>query len=252
LDEARWVGLANFRRLLGEDPLFWRSLEATGWYVLLSVPLQLSISLGLALLLDDPGRGTRPDLFRTAVYLPSLVSGVAMSVLWGWMLEEQGGLFNEALRSVGIAGPDWLGDARTVVPSFVLMSLWYVGGTVMIFLAGLRTVPVTLYDAAVIDGAGPLRRFWHVTLPMLSPVLLFNLVTLVIGSFQVFTQSYILTQGGPANASLFYVLYVYRTAFRFHDMGYAAALAWVLFSVTLVLTLLLLFGSRRFVHVRSA
>ncbi len=247
LGHARFAGLANYRRLLFEDPLFARSLTVTALYVLLSVPLQLTLALSLALLLDRrlPLQGT----FRTLVYLPSLVSGVAMSVLWGWIFDPRGGLLNRFLALFGLAGPDWLGDARTVLPSFVLMSLWFVGGTVVIFLAGLRTIPPSLFDAARIDGAGAWARLRHVTLPMLSPVILFNLITLVIGSFQVFTQSYILTGGGPDNASLFYVLYVYRRAFEFHEMGYAAALAWMLFLVVLALTVLLLRGSRRFVHV---
>jgi ABC-type sugar transport system permease subunit/ABC-type glycerol-3-phosphate transport system substrate-binding protein len=246
LSQAKWVGLANFERLFGQDVLFWQSLRVTAWYVMLAVPAQLLLALGLALLLDAPVWAR--SWFRTAIYLPSLVSGVAMSVLWGWIFDARGGLLNEGLGALGIEGPDWLGDVRTVVPSFVIMSLWYVGGTVIVFLAGLQTIPRSLYDAARIDGAGWWLRLRNVTLPMLSPVILFNLVTLVIGSFQVFTQSYILTDGGPDNASLFYVLYVYRTAFKFHDMGYAAALAWVLFFVVLVLTLLILRGSKRFVH----
>jgi len=246
LDEARFAGLGNFIRLFGEDPLFFQAVKVTGLYVLLSVPLQLGLALGLAMLLDRPlpFRG----VFRTLIYLPSLVSGVAMTVLWGWIFDRNGGLLNRGLALFGLSGPDWLGNTDTVLTSFVLMSLWFVGGTVVVFLAGLKTIPSSLHDAARIDGAGAFHRFRHVTLPMLSPVILFNLITLVIGSFQVFTQSYVLTDGGPDNASLFYVLYVYRQAFRFHDMGYAAALAWILFMVVLLMTLAILKASRPFLH----
>ncbi|MCC6673090.1 MAG: extracellular solute-binding protein [Planctomycetes bacterium] len=249
IGEARLAGLANYERLLA-DPLVAQSARVTLYYVVLALPAQLLVSLGLALLLRRAGGWH--GLLRTVIYLPSLVAGVALSVLWARLFDAHGGLLNDLLALLGVRGPDWLQDGRTVVPSFVLMSLWYVGGTVMVFLAGLTQVRSDLLEAARLDGAGPWRRFWHVTLPALAPIVVFNAITLLIGSFQVFTQSFLLTSGGPDNQSLFFVLLLYRTAFRYQEMGYACAMAVLLFVVVGALTALLLATSRRVLAGRFA
>ncbi len=237
----QWVGALNWSGMV-KDPLFWLSLRVTLWYTLLSVPTGLVASFALALLMNARVRGI--NLFRTIYYLPSVVSGVAVALLWAWILNPKFGLINYLLRFVGIAGPQWLFSKQWVIPAFTIMSLWGVGGGMMIYLAGLQSIPTDLYEAASIDGAGRWRKLWHVTLPMMSPVILFNLVMGMIGSMQVFTQGYVMTQGGPNNASLFYVLYLYRNAFQYFQMGYASALAWVLFAIIAALTALIFRGSQ--------
>ena len=234
LREARWAGLDHYAALPADDA-FVQALVVTLKYALVSVPLTLALALGLALLVR---RGHA--VFRTIFYLPVVASTVAVGVLWRWIL---GSDWVEV-----ILGAKWIESEGWILPGFVLMSLWSVGGPMLVFLAGLQGVDGTLYEAARLDGASPWRRFLHVTLPQLSPVLLFNLVMGVIHASQTFAQPYVMTDGGPGNASLFYVLYLYRTAFRFHRMGYASALAWALFLAVLVVTLLLLRGSRRWVH----
>jgi multiple sugar transport system permease protein len=222
--------------MLFNDELFWQALNVTLRYTVMSIPLGITTSLFLASLLNQriPGMA----LFRTIFYLPSVISGVAVSLLWIWLLNPNFGLINYALRvTLGIQGPKWLLSPEWVVPSFVLMSLWSVGGSVIIYLAALQSVPTELYEAAALDGASAWGRFRNVTLPMISPAILFTFVTGIIGSFQVFTQAYVMTSGGPHYASLFYGLYVFQNAFRYFKMGYASALAWVLFLIVLLVTL---------------
>ncbi len=241
----QWVGALNWATL-GTDPLFFVSLRVTLWYTLLSVPTGLAASFALALLMNLNVRGVA--LFRTLYYLPSIVSGVAVALLWTWILNPKFGLVNYLLHLAGIAGPEWLFSRTWVIPAFAIMNLWGVGGSMMIYLAGLQSIPTELYEAAEIDGAGRWCKLWHVTVPMMSPVVLFNLVMGVIGSMQVFTQGYVMTKGGPNNASLFYVLYLYRNAFQYFQMGYASALAWVLFGMIAALTALIFRGSRDVVY----
>jgi len=189
-------------------------------------------------------------VFRTIFYLPTLITGVAVSMLWMWILQPQNGLLNQALEYVGIRGPLWLGDEYWSKPSIVLMSLWGVGGGMLIFLAGLQGIPRELYEAAEIDGAGSWRKFLHITLPMLSPALFFIVVTGIIGSLQVFTQAFVVSSGlgGPLDSTLFYVFYLYRKGFEDFEMGYASALAWVLFLMIYTLTVIQLRLSKRWVH----
>ncbi len=231
-----FVGLQNFRRMLDDD-LFWRSLGTTAYYTVFSVPLNMVAGLGLAVLLNQKIRAVA--LFLTLFYIPAVITGVAVAVLWWMVFNTEYGLLNTVLNLIGLPSAPWLTHTRWVIPSFIIMGLWQVGGGMVIYLAGLQGIPTDLHEAASIDGAGSWARFWHVTLPMLSPVLLFNLILGVIGSFQSFTNALIMTNGGPSQASLFYVLYLYRAAWQYNQMGYAAALAWVLFAVILVLTIVI-------------
>lgn len=231
-----WIGLSNYRELL-KDHFFWTALRVTLVFAIVSVPLDIIGSLTLALLLDRPFRGR--GFFRALFYLPELVPAVATSILWLWVYNTNFGILNYLFGRVGLPAVPWLQDPRWVIPSFVILSLWTIGGSRMIiFLAGLEGVPRDLLDAAQLDGAGWFARFWRVTVPMLSPVIFFNLLLTTIGAFQVFTSAYVMTGGGPASSSLFYVLYLYQNAFQYMKMGYAAALAWILFAILLVFTAL--------------
>jgi multiple sugar transport system permease protein len=244
-----FAGLANYRRLAA-DPLFFRSMRVTLTYTAASVPLGILFSLVLALLLNQKVRGI--SVFRALFYLPSVVAGVGVAILWGWMFNPSFGVINYLLGIAHIPGPDWLASPQWALPSFIILSLWGVGGSVVIFLAALQGVPIALYEAAALDGAGAWARFRHVTVPMISPIILFNTVLGVIGSFQTFTYAYVLTGGGPNYATLFYVLYLYQNAFRWFEMGYASALAWVLFLMIISCTLLIMRLSRSHVHYEGA
>lgn len=244
---SEFVGAENYRRLLFEDPLFWKSLQVTLLYALFSVPLGIAGSLALALLLNTKVRGIA--LFRTLFYLPSLVPAVASGVLWQWAFNADNGLINRALGLFGFGGPHWLQDEQWTLPAFVLMSLWGIGGgRMVIFLAGLQGISPTYYEAAELDGASSWRSFRHVTLPLLSPVMFFNLILGAIGSFQIFTQAYVMTGGGPNNASLFYALNIFRNAFEYFKVGKASAMAWALFVILLAVTGLQLGVAKRWVH----
>ena len=244
--DLRWIGGENYIRLLFQDPSFAKALRNTAFYALFSVPLGLSMGLMLALLLNQKVRGMA--FFRTIFYLPSVVSGVATSMLWLWLFNPSFGGINWVLHRLRLPEPGWLTDERTAIWVFILMSLWGAGNAMLINLAGLQGIPIHLYEAAELDGAGPMARFRHVTLPMLSPTLFFNLVMGIIGSFQVFTSAYVMTEGGPNEATLFYVLYLYQKAFEQFQMGYASAMAWILFAIVLALTLLVLRSSRLWVY----
>jgi len=241
-----WVGSANYERLLTGDPLFWKSLGITFKYALVAVPVGIVAGVGLALLLNLEIAGI--SLYRTVFFIPSIVPVVATSVVFVWILNPQIGLVNGILDRFGITGPAWLQDTRWAFRSLVFMSLWAVGGSMIIYLAGLKDIPATLYEASLIDGAGAWQRTRHVTLPMLTPVIFFNLVMGVIGSFQYFTQAYIMTQGGPDDSTHFYALYLFNRAWRYLDMGYASAMAWILFVVVMVFTVLIFRTHRRWVH----
>ena len=249
IQAPNWTGLDNYIELFTDDPLFWQSLKVTSVYSLFSVPFGLLFALLLALLLNQRLPGIA--FFRTIFYLPAVVSGVAVAMLWIWVFNGEFGIFNYLLGNVGIEGPNWFFSRTWVMPAFILMSLWGVGGSMIIFLAGLQGVPQELYDAAEVDGAGRLRQFQHVTWPLLTPVIFFNLIIGIIGSFQTFTNSYIITEGGPANATLFYVLYLYNNGFKFFRMGKAATMAWILFVIILALTILVLRSSRIWVFYET-
>jgi multiple sugar transport system permease protein len=248
LSPPHWVGVENYRWLFTQDPLFWKSLWNTFYMVLLGLPLSMGVSLALAFLLNQKVRGIA--FYRTVFYLPSIVPVVATSILWLWLLNPEIGLINSGLSHVGLRGPGWLIDPASAKPALILMGLWSAGGGMIIYLAGLQDVPQSLYEAAALDGAGPWARLWNVTLPFLSPILLFNLIMGLIGSFQYFTQVYVMTNGsgGPQDATLFYALRLFRSAFIDFNMGYASAMAWVLFGITVACALAIFRTSARWVY----
>lgn len=241
----QWVGANNFRQLV-RDPLVRASLWNTAFYTFLSVPVNLIAALATAMLLNQQIRFQ--SWFRTFFYLPSILPAVASAMLWLWILNPDVGLANALLRRLGLPTSQWLYSPVSSKPTFILMGLWSVGNTMVIFLAGLQGIPQTLYEVADIDGANWWQRFRVVTIPMLSPVILFNLILGIIGSFQVFTSAFLLTNGGPQNSTLFMVLYLYRLAFEQFKMGYASALAWLLFVVIMIFTLIQLRLSKRWVY----
>jgi multiple sugar transport system permease protein len=246
INTPQWVGLDNWRLIFGGDPLVVMALRITTTYALVAVPLHVIIGMALAMMLNSGIHGLR--FYRTAYFMPSVLAGVAVSLLWRWVFSGQFGLANLFLDYVGIRGPNWLADESWALPSLVIMSLWAVGGAMVIYLAGLQGIPSEFYEAAQVDGAGWWSRLRHITVPLMTPALFFQLVTGVIAALQVFTQPYVMTLGGPNNATLFYVLYLYRNAFQYFKMGYASALAWVLFFYILVLTLLIFRSARSWVH----
>lgn len=252
LDHARWVGINNYRHMVLHDVGFQHSLMKTLYYVVLAVPLGQLAALGAALLMNREIRGI--GVFRSIWYLPSVLAGVGVAVLWQWVFHHEYGLLNALLQPIAelfnARPPAWFERDAAVwgVPAFAIMSLWSVGGTMMIYLAGLKGISRELYEAASIDGATGTGRFWNVTLPMLSPVIFFNAIIALINAFQVFTQAYVMTGGGPGDATRFYVFYLFNQAFDFHEMGYASGMAWLLLLLILGLTLLVMRGSNRFVH----
>jgi len=241
----QWIGLGNYRQLL-HDQLFWTSLYNTLYYTALAVPLGTIVALVMALAMNQRLREVL--LYRTALYLPSILPAFAVSFIFLVLMDPQNGVLNYLLYLLGLPQVNWLGDPRVAKLSIVLMSQLGAGNAALIFLAGLKAIPRTLYEAAELDGAGQWGKFVHITLPMLTPVLLYNLVIGIIGGLQVFTQSYILTGGGPANSTLFYVYYLYNNAFAYSRLGYAAALSWILFVVSAVLSLLVFRSAARWVH----
>jgi multiple sugar transport system permease protein len=228
-----WVGSAQYIKLFNDDR-YWLSLYNTSYYVFIGVPLHLFMALLTALAVNMNLRGIH--LFRTAYYVPSLTPVVANSILWVWIFHPEWGLANAFLDWIGLEGLYWLQDPRLAKPALIIMSFWSIGGQMVILLAGLKGIPVTLYEAASIDGADWWGRFWRITLPLLTPALFFNLIIAIIGAFQVFTQAFIMTDGGPNYSTLFYLLYLYRNAFENFRMGYASAMAWVLFIIVLIFT----------------
>ncbi|MGI6460953.1 MAG: carbohydrate ABC transporter permease [Candidatus Hydrogenedentales bacterium] len=246
---ATFAGLDNYRELFFHDEVFWKSVYNTLYFTAFSVPLSLFLAIGLAVLLNRAVKGL--SVFRTIFFLPTIVPVVASAVLWLWVLNPESGLINGMLREfLNIEGPGWIADLRWSKPSLIVMSLWAVGGPMVIFLAGLADVPAVLYEAAEIDGAGPWQQFRNVTLPMLTPTILFNLVMGLIAAFQYFTQVYVMTagRGTPADSTMFYALYLYRNSFVYLKMGYASAMALLLFLVILAATIGVLASSKRWVH----
>jgi multiple sugar transport system permease protein len=245
-----WIGTANYSDLM-QDELFWTALKNTLLYTAIALPLSLVVALALAMLLNTRVRGL--SVYRTIFYLPSLVPPVALAVVWLWMLNNEHGLVNNALNAVGVTGPDWLGQPAWSKPSLVLIGMWTAGNAMVIYLAGLQDVPSALYEAADLDGASPWQKTLKVTLPMISPVILFNLVMGIIGSLQVFTEPYVMFPGGaPARSTYFYTLYMFENAFKYHKMGYTCAMGWIMFVIILVLTLLAFRFSEKHVHFGGA
>jgi multiple sugar transport system permease protein len=243
LTNPAWIGLENYISKMPNDPRFWQSLKVTLVYTAAYVPLELIGGLFLAVLVRNQIKGIR--IFRTIFYLPTMLAGVAFAVVWLWMLNPRGGLVNLALAQIGILGPRWLLDPDWALSALVMMSFWGWGRAMIIYLAGLQAIPGELYESAAIDGANLWSRFRHVTIPMLSPTIFFNLILSVIGTFQTFTNAFVATNGGPLDSTLFFVLYLYKQAFELLNMGYASALAWILFLIILGLTLLI-FRTQRF------
>ena len=239
-----FVGLDNYVGL-ASDPLFIKSLKVTAIYAFVSVPLGIVVALIMSLILNQ--KIILVSAWRTVYYMPSLISGVALSVLWLQLFNPNAGVINTALKAVGIKGPAWLYSQTWALPALILMSLWGVGASVLLYLAGLQGIPTTIYEAAKIDGAGAMQRFRHVTLPMLTPTIFFNLLMSLIAAFQFFTQAFVMTSGGPNNATLSMVLYLYRKAFQQLNFGYASAIAWVLFAIVVAFTVILLRSTNRWV-----
>jgi multiple sugar transport system permease protein len=242
-----WVGIRNYVELFTDQDYFLPSLKNTA-FLFIELPISLVLSIALALLLNQKLRGMA--LFRTLYYLPSVVPTVASSILWLWLLNPQYGLVNKTLEMLHIPTTPWLQSPIWSKPAFILLDLWTIGGGMVIYLAALQGVPRHLYEAADLDGASAWRKTWHITLPSISPVIFFNAVLGIIGTFQYFTQSFLITSpvGGPANSTLFYALYLYQNAFNYFRMGYAAAMAWVLFVLTLLATLVVFKSSARWVY----
>ena len=243
-----FVGLKNFQRL-AEDPRFSKSLYNTFYYTFFSVPLQLASAFALALLLNQRIRGI--GIYRAIFYLPSITPAVAFAVVWIQILNPDSGILNQILGFFGIPRIKWLFDPVFTRPAFVLMSMWLVGAQMVIFLAGLQSVPRELIDAAQIDGANVWQRFRNITVPIISPIFFFNLIIGVIGSFQVFTNAFIMTKGGPQDATLFLILYIYQNAFQFFKMGYAATIAWVLFAIIMIITVVQFRFARTWVYYEA-
>lgn len=249
ISSPKMVGFSNYVTIATDDFRFRQSLKVTVLYAAFSVPLGVACSLALAMLLNLSVRGMR--VFRSIFYVPAILPGVAVAMVWLAVFRPQGGIFNSILGWFGLGPLPWLTSPDWALPSFSIMSLWGIGGGMIIYLAGLQSVPTQLYEAAEIDGAGRWARFRNVTLPMISPTIFFNLVMGIIGSFQVFTSSFVMTGGGPAYSTLFYVLYLYQKAFNYLQMGYACALAWILFVIILTLTLIVFKTSARWVYYEA-
>lgn len=256
ISPPKWAGTSNFTMLV-RDKYWIKSVGVTLNYILLFIPLSLTIAYGIALLMSQNVR--RISIYRTMWYLPSLVPGVASAVVWRWALNPNFGPINYPLKMMGVPAPGWLTDPNWIIPAVVLIQLWALGSGVLIFLAAIKGVPITYYEAAEVDGASTLVKFWNITLPMTSSVIFFQLVITVIGSFQVFGVAYILFSGqttsdpaGPGNSALFYVLYLYRNAFGYFKNGYASAMAWILFMVVMLLTLILFQLQKKWVFYETA
>lgn len=249
LGDWQFIGLKNFQRMFTQDIRYVRSVKATITYVVLSVPLRLIFALAVAMLLNTKRRGVY--LYRAAYYAPSVVGGsIAVAVMWREIFGKEG-LINFLLNIFGIPGVNWLGNLDTAIWTLIVLAVWQFGSPMLIFLAGLRQIPAELYEAAAIDGAGGLQQFRCVTLPLLTPIILFNLVMQLIAGFTVFTQAFIVTNGGPLDTTLFYALYVYQRGFVSFEMGYAASMAWVLLIVVAVLTALVFRSSNYWVFYES-
>ncbi len=253
-----WVGIQNYDNILTNDSMFWKSIENTFWLVGFKVPVVMVAALMIALLLNRNLRGSK--FFRAIIYLPNIFSGVAAVFLWQWILAPQG-LLNTSLEAIGIDGPAWFADPAWTKPGLIVMGMWWIGGNVLVYLAGLRAIPKELYEAAEIDGADGLAKVRYVTLPLLSPTIFFQIVTTIIGTFQIFSTVYIITGqnsalGGPGQSLLFYVLYLYNRAFGKvgvggFQMGYASALAWILFLIILAVTFIQLRLAKRWVYYET-
>ena len=249
VDKPIWIGLDNYARMFTRDPVFVSSLRATTLFVALSLPLKLVLGLMLALLLNLKIPGM--NFFRTVFFIPAVISGVAVSLMWIWFLQPDTGVVNTLLSYIGVKGPYWFWDLNWALPSVAIMSIWKVGGAAIIYLAGLQNIPAHLYEAAEIDGAGTWRRFWRITLPLLTPTLFFQLIIELIDAFKIFTEAFVITKGGPLKATYFFLYYFYEEAFRNFNMGYASALALFLLVVIMSCTVFVYRTSGRWVYYEN-
>jgi multiple sugar transport system permease protein len=235
--DPTFVGFGNYIKMFTDDPQFYKSITITFRFALIFVPLNLIIALALALLITQSVKGIK--IFRTIFYLPTVVSGVAISIIWGWIFNSEYGILNYLFSFIGIEGPKWLIDPKWAIITIVIASAWGVGTMMLIFYTDIKSIPRDIYEAAAIDGAGPLRQFFYITIPSITPTILFNVITSVIGALQQLTLVLLLTAGGPLKSTYFYGLFVYNNAFKHHKLGYASANAWFMFIVILLLTLLI-------------
>ncbi len=246
-----WVGLENYNTILTADPRFIKAVQVTLTYSIIYLPLEVICGIGLAVLMNRKVKGI--GIFRTLYYMPYVVPQVAAALVWVWMLNTRYGVVNTLLSTVGVDGPNWLGSPSYLLSSFVMIALWGVGGSAVIYLAGLQNIPEVFYEAATVDGAGPMQKFFKITLPLLSPTIFFQVVLGLIGVFQTFTPAFIAagTSGGPLQAGLFYMLYLYNRGFVTLRMGYASALAWIMTLFILFVTVIVLRSSQYWVHYET-
>jgi multiple sugar transport system permease protein len=242
----RFVGLDNYIEALTRDPLFWKAVGNTVYYIGVSVPLGILVAFILALMLNSGIHGT--TLYRTIYYLPSVVPAVAAVIVWIFIFETRRGILNFGLELLGLPAIRWLSDPAWAMPALIIMSLWSIGASMIIFLAGLQGIPQELYEAAEVDGANSWYSLWRITIPLMTPTIFFNLIMSLVAAFQAFNNAFIMTNGGPNNATLLYMLHLYNHAFRYFRMGYASALAVLLFLVVFGLTFFVYRSSRRWVH----
>lgn len=250
ISPPEFVGINNYVEMFVVDPLAMHSLRITLTLAFFSIPINIVIGLAIAMLLNTKIKGLA--IFRTIYYLPAVLAGVAVALLWRWIFSSEFGLLNLGLSLIGIEGPAWLSNKTTALPSFVIMRIWGVGAMMVIYLAGLQSIPTEYYEAAEIDGANWFQRTFKITLPLLTPTIFFQLIVGLIFTMQIFTEPLMMTNGGPANATLFYILYLYRQAFQYFNMGYASALAWLFFLVVLLLTLFTFRSARSWVYYEGA
>lgn len=248
LTKESFVGMANYAGLF-QDPLFYKSLQVTGVYTLITVPLNVFLSLMTAILLNMEGRFMA--FFRTLYYIPAVLSAVVVAILWQWIFNSKYGLLNDVLAKFGIEGPRWLSDPQWVMPALVIMSIWGIGGGIIMYLAGLQAVPKDLYEAATLDGARFWKKLFHITIPSMSPIILFTFLTSLIATLQTFSQAYIMTSGGPNHATLFYAYYLYQNGVVYKKMGKACAMAWLFFIAVMLLSLVVLKVSGKVVYYES-
>jgi multiple sugar transport system permease protein len=247
--EPAFIGIENYKNMFTADPQFYKSIGITFKFAIIFVPLNLAIALILALLITQPVKGMK--IFRTIFYLPAVVSGVAISIIWGWIFNSEYGIFNYLLSFIGIDGPRWLVDPTWAILTIVIASAWGVGTMMLIFYTDIKSIPPELYEAAAIDGANPLRQFFSITIPSITPTILFNVITSVIAALQQLTLVLLLTGGGPLKSTYFYGLYVYNNAFKHHELGYASANAWFMFIIILLLTLVIFKSSSAWVFYEN-
>jgi multiple sugar transport system permease protein len=249
IGQSHFVGFGNYKEMFTDDSLFWKSLWITIKSALIFVPINLILSLSLAVLLNQNVRVK--SLFRTIFYLPSIISGVALAMIWSWVFSGEFGILNYFLDLLHIQGPDWLNSTHWSLGAIIIASLWGQGPMMLIFLAGLQSVPKDIHEAASLDGAGAFKRFLSITIPFLTPTILFNLITSIISAFQQLTLALLLTSGGPVRSTYYYAMYVYENAFKYFKMGYSAANAWFMFLIILSLTMLIFKSSTAWVHYES-